>query len=231
MASQHSGYTQNIDGVDYSFHLDGSMANDGWLKVTTSWGYDYDSYIYLKNGVSLTDEWLYDNGSWYYFNSGGLMLKSEAKTINGKNYAFNENGSMRTDKGWKIGLSTYNNPEWTFVDENGEAVIDSWKQINSVWYNFSSSGTLNYNHAQPVRNQNYAYGRSGAMLTNGWNKFDNRFTKGWVYSKPDGQVSTGWFNVGNTDYFASKHDSVILTGSQIINNRLYIFDSSGRLNR
>ena len=71
-----------------------SFAATGWAEEDGTWVY------YDRNGDKVTDKWAKSGNNWYYFQANGKALKQgdsssvALKTINGKKYAFDDEGKM-----------------------------------------------------------------------------------------------------------------------------------------
>jgi len=92
-----------INGKKYFFDGDGHMLS-GWLEdgndlyylgsENEGWAYTEWQYLELDDDIEAD----YDNNeAWFYFQSSGKAHKNKRKYINGKYYAFDENGVMITD--------------------------------------------------------------------------------------------------------------------------------------
>lgn len=173
---------------NYWFWLDddGAMATDMLVE-------DNDDYYYVDvNGVMVTNRWVaVDNEDagddyepdqyWYYFGSNGKAFQGNDnnssprfKTINGKRYAFDEDGKMlygwvssdgerqTDDDGWKGVDGMY-----YLGDENDGALKTGWQEITVLdedwtddnpydenfddeqtrWFYFKSNGKKYYNNS------------------------------------------------------------------------------------
>ena len=67
----------------FSAQDDGHRAQKGWVLTVPA--YDIDASDYKD-----------DEEDWFYFQGNGDMVKNQIKKINGKYYAFNESGEMKT---------------------------------------------------------------------------------------------------------------------------------------
>ena len=67
----------NIGGVYYGFDGDGSMVRNGLV--------DYEYYVDASGKVSFSSGWRKIDGRWYYFGTGGRLLRG-LQMINGKMY-------------------------------------------------------------------------------------------------------------------------------------------------
>ena len=141
---------------DNWFWLDdnGEMAVDQLIE-------DDDDYYYVNEaGAMVSNQWVAieneDAGEedepdayWYYFQANGKAYKRSenassesvsAKTINGKKYAFDEEGRMLY--GWvqggerQTGDEAWMEADYYFGDENDGAMSLGWRQINIIDSNF-----------------------------------------------------------------------------------------------
>ena len=99
--------TTTIDGKVYAFDTEGRMAS-GWQWIDISgtdelYFFGPDTEGWARTGWQQLEpgenERLdnYDDLEWYYFNTNGRAVRDTSKNINGKYYAFDENGVMRSD--------------------------------------------------------------------------------------------------------------------------------------
>jgi hypothetical protein len=134
---------------DNRFYLDdaGNMATDSLIE-------DNDDYYYVDaNGAMVRNRWVaIDNENageenqpdvwWYYFQANGKAYKNNhasgqifKKVINGKTYAFDEDGKMQY--GWvdtNTGVTNYDDNafaecDYYFGDENDGAMSIGWREI------------------------------------------------------------------------------------------------------
>ena len=134
---------------DNRFYLDdaGNMATDSLIE-------DNDDYYYVDaNGAMVRNRWVaIDNEEageenqpdvwWYYFQANGKAYKNThssgnifKKVINGKTYAFDEDGKMQY--GWvkkEDGVTNYDDNayqecDYYFGDENDGAMSIGWREI------------------------------------------------------------------------------------------------------
>jgi D-alanyl-D-alanine carboxypeptidase (penicillin-binding protein 5/6) len=74
----------NVDGADYYFDPDGSMATEWRQFSNSSW------YYFKQSGSMARNYWVESSGTWYYLGSDGVMLKS---TTTPDGYRVNESGA------------------------------------------------------------------------------------------------------------------------------------------
>lgn len=85
--------------------------------------------------VSQADEWVNQNGKWWYRHADGSYTKNDWEMINGKWYYFDADGWMVT--GWVQVKS-----KWYWLKENGAMASDEIITINNKDYVFAESGYM-----------------------------------------------------------------------------------------
>ena len=191
---------------DNRFYLDdaGNMATDSLIE-------DNDDYYYVDaNGAMVRNRWVaIDNEEageenqpdvwWYYFQANGKAYKNThasgnifKKVINGKTYAFDEDGKMQY--GWvkkDDGVTNYDDNayqecDYYFGDENDGAMSVGWREIaltdvadadteqpgNSYWdsdqvrwFYFKSSGVKQTSSTnKTINGRKYGFDEWGRMI-------------------------------------------------------------------
>lgn len=79
---------QYIDGREYYFYDNGAKFS-GWMRDE----YYNEYWTYHGGSGQYENEWLYENGCWYYFDYVGWMVTGE-QLIDGHWYYFGDNGVM-----------------------------------------------------------------------------------------------------------------------------------------
>lgn len=137
---------------------------------------NYDSKYYLDADFSVVVGWKKIRGSWYYFNSEGIMQKGWI--LDNSWYYTNDKGVMQKD--WQeIDGYTY------YFNQYGQMAIYK-RLINNNWYFFNSKGQLqkgfyNYN------DKKYYSDKDGIMVVNEWvNTKKHKY-----YIKADSSVAIG----------------------------------------
>ena len=193
---------------DYWFYLgdDGEMVTDQLIE-------DDDDYYYVNaDGAMISNAWVAieneDAGDedepdqyWYYFQSNGKAYTgsdsntTKFKTINGKKYAFDEEGRMLY--GWvKDGERQTGDDDWTDAeyylgDENDGAMSTGWRLISITdedwdedddtfdedqdrWFYFKSNGKRYANTGsndfvvKTINGKKYGFDENGRMVAE-WN--------------------------------------------------------------
>lgn len=81
-----------INGEWYYFGADGYAYCEKWLKYKNEW------YYFDKDCKMLCEKWLTVGEETFYFNDWGVCDLNYVRTIDGKQYAFNERGALIKDK-------------------------------------------------------------------------------------------------------------------------------------
>ena len=220
----------------YYLDSDGEMAIDQLIE-------DGDNYYYVDiNGVMASNQWVAieneDAGDdnepehyWYYFQANGKALtngdndKVSLKTINGKKYAFDDEGKMlygwvdedsaeRVDDtdsdGFKEGV-------YYFGGEDDGAMTTGWLQLD-ITYDEATNDDYKYTAAAFNDDEDqtrwFYFKSNGKKIfaedgdrtkdkTINGKAFDSKYTESWKYfnSVEDGaRVSKGWFKVVPAEY-------------------------------
>ena len=202
---------------DNRFYLDdaGNMATDSLIE-------DNDDYYYVDaNGAMVRNRWVaIDNAEageenqpdvwWYYFQANGKAYKNShssgnifKKVINGKTYAFDEDGKMQY--GWvkKYDDNAYQECDYYFGDENDGAMSVGWREIALTdvadaeteqpgdsywdsdqvrWFYFKSSGVKQTSSTnKTINGRKYGFDEYGRMIAD-WhaataNDADNQLSR------------------------------------------------------
>ena len=200
---------QTINGTTYVFNASGAMST-GWTKLKEGWRYS-DS-----NGVEYLG-WLGLNGVWYYLDpSNGVMVENASKSIGGRTYTFDANGTMKT--GW-VEMSD----GWHYATTLGDEV-HGWLNDRGTWYYLDPVTGIMATGERTIGGNSYEFASNGAMLT-GWYKRAD----GWHYRKPSGEVGLGWQRVGLDWYYLDPVTGIMATGERTIGGNSYEFASNGAM--
>lgn len=161
------GFVHYVDGKLYSFNDKGQMLT-GWVKLKEYLPNGIASGLYYwqyarSDGSLYCNEWLFQDGKWYYFRNDGRMLANvDNYLIDGKYYSFDLNGACKNSSGvsgkitgWFKVCDGYNdsitrrqNPEscweykWFYYDSNGVMYKNKWLNYSGKWYYFDNDGKM-----------------------------------------------------------------------------------------
>ena len=181
----------------FTFHQDGwyvaRLEVEVWDKEKQDYIWIYSDscangwHYYDQNGTKLKNQWLFDNGNWYYLDGKGVMATGWLLD-NGKYYFLDEtSGLMKT--GW-----LYKDGSWYFLDYWTGARHTGWVWDNNSWYYIYPSGVMATGWIVDNNTWYYMY-PSGSMAT-GWVYTDDA----WYYFRADGSMATGDVIIGDTWY-------------------------------
>ena len=204
------------DGIYYFGGEDDGAMTVGWLQMDITYEEaTNDEYKYVAP-VFTDDE---DQSRWFYFKSNGKKIyadngeETKEKTINGKKYAFDQNGAMVAE--WSMDetkVATADMPAtpgkastakysqaWRYFNsvEDGSRVSKGWFKVVSAeylneekynddedaWYYADGSGNLYAGEFKTIKGKKYAFRNDGRMI-NGL-KFINKNDLTKVYADDD----------------------------------------------
>lgn len=131
-----------------------AMASNGqWESDSTGWKYRLEDGTYLKN------DWVYDDGKWYYLNYNEYMYTGWNK-VSGYRYCFDETGALQT--GWNYDEEE---EEWHYFNEDG-TMQKGWMYDDRSWYWFNNRGEMADNGYKSVDGVRYYFLENGQMAQN-----------------------------------------------------------------
>ena len=190
---------------DYWFYLD----EDGYIATDSIISYNDNFYYVNGDGVMITNAWIEaenenagEDGEpdtvWYYFQSNGKAYKRSdsattisLKTINGKKYAFDEDGQMlfgwvNTEGLMVTDSSAFESCDYYFgtsddgamsvgwveigltdvtIDANEMPAPDYWDTDQTRWFYFQSSGKkVKDNTNKSINGKRYGFDEYGRMI-------------------------------------------------------------------
>ena len=185
------------DGVYYFGGADDGAMTVGWLQMDITYEEaTNDEYKYVAP-VFTDDE---DQSRWFYFKSNGKKIyadngeETKEKTINGKKYAFDQNGAMVAE--WSMDetkVATADMPAtpgkastakysqaWRYFNsvEDGSRVSKGWFKVVSAeylnddkynddedsWHSADGSGNLYAGEFKTIKGKKYAFRNDGRMI-------------------------------------------------------------------
>lgn len=245
--------SSTINGKKYFFDNDGHMVS-GWLDAedgdgeiyylgNENEGWAYTGWQYLELDEDIEED--YDDAeAWFYFQSSGKARKSTRKYIDGKYYAFDDNGVMITDwqeatpDGLPKNLAT---PSKIDLDENGQRSfydVDDGDQGSGWIYTFEDKDetgdekwfylvSSDDNRVFNANGEADKVGSSAQKYTDGSSEDGSaklhvaaRIIKGKTYLFDDkGRMLTGVFKIGK--------NGVSRGNSSPLSEGIYYFNKSG----
>lgn len=261
-----------FNGNTYYFDARGHMITNGEYSPNGK-----DVYRFLPNGIMLSNAYYVDaNGNTYLYNTKGQMYKGgytkfdvtetkdgkESKVvkfryftnegvmakgvtvIDGFTQYFGEDGFQTKDK-----LATYKGKTYYFEAHTGNAIKNTWRNIDGKWYHFDENGVA-ATGAQVINGQKLYFNEDGSQVKGGvvknadgtYSKYDAAtgerltnefFTTGdnnWYYIGSNGKTVTGEVKIGADTYYFAK-DGKQVKGQTVTagNGRIsYYYGDSGK---
>lgn len=264
-SSAASGWVEEDDGWVY-YDSEGYKVTDTWKKSGDNWFYldedgnmsidtlieDEDNLYYVdENGAMVVNRWVQranedESGensaadNWYYFQSTGKAYKAGDKTtlrtIDGKKYAFDEDGKMLY--GWVDensqrldGDYDWKNATYFFGGDNDGVMATGWAQIYVLndedvddetqqaeypWFYFKSNGKKVSGESKTINGLKYSFNSNGVMETSwvkGSDSVGTGSAAGYQYysyadSEEGGNRVKGWFKaIPSEDIDKEAHDA------------------------
>ena len=238
-----------FNGNTYYFDARGHMVTNGEYSPNGK-----DVYRFLPNGIMLSNAFYVDaNGNTYLYNYKGQMYKggytkfdvtetdkdgNESKVvkfryftnegvmakgltvIDGSTQYFGEDGFQTKDK-----LATYKGKTYYFEAHTGNAIKNTWRNIDGKWYHFDENGVA-ATGAQVINGQKLYFNEDGSQVKGGVVKnADGTYSK---YKEGSGELVTNEFFTtdGNVWYYAGANGKTV-TGAQVINGQHLYFNADG----
>ena len=238
-----------FNGNTYYFDARGHMVTNGEYSPNGK-----DVYRFLPNGIMLSNAFYVDaNGNTYLYNYKGQMYKggytkfdvtetdkdgNESKVvkfryftnegvmakgltvIDGSTQYFGEDGFQTKDK-----LATYKGKTYYFEAHTGNAIKNTWRNIDGKWYHFDENGVA-ATGAQVINGQKLYFNEDGSQVKGGVVKnADGTYSK---YKEGSGELVTNEFFTtdGNVWYYAGANGNTV-TGAQVINGQHLYFNADG----
>ncbi len=120
---------------------DGTCAKSTWIMDEDG----INRYWLNADGAMAVNQWVGDNGVWYYVGTDGRLVKNQLlKQNDGKIYWLDEAGIMAANAWIQDGDGA-----WYYMDASGAAYGKGWHNIDGEDYYFLSSGKLAVNCLVP----------------------------------------------------------------------------------
>lgn len=144
-----------------------------------------------------TNNWIEDNGRWWYKHSDGSYTKDGWEQIQGQWYYFDSQGWMQT--GW-----LNDNGTWYYLCGKG-CMETGWQYVNGDWYLMGADGKMRNGWIQDGANWHYL-NEAGKMQT-GWLQLGDT----WYYLYDSGIMATGLIDVAGKMYFLAEDGHMCYT--------------------
>ena len=182
---------------DYDYYLDsnGVMARNRWID---------DTYYVNENGVRLSNQWIYMadssngpgyDGGWFYLDANGRVATDGWRTVNGRRYHFDSDGTMQY--GW---LNLDNNLYY-LGDENDGSMKTGWVALDFDEDRGTEDGTVADMVSYGAMGKWFYFQENGrAVRASGGDSYVSRRINGYrYYFDEQGVMATGWVDVANRE--------------------------------
>lgn len=189
------------DGNYNSYYIDEEyylFDNQGIMQTNKEFGNRY----YGEDGKAVKNKWVQSSGGYRYYNLYGYYNSGwtdsngtecfELVEIDGKYYAFDSNGYMKT--GWVYQWDT-----WYYFNADGSRASNQW--IDDTYY-VDANGSMITNRW--IDDSNYV-GSDGKKTTNTWEFVSN----GWKYKLGDSGYATQRICLINGQSYAFKYNGMM----------------------
>lgn len=184
--------TYMIDGEYYLFDVRGVMQTNK----------ESGNRYYGEDGKAVRNKWIQSSGGYRYYsyncnyycgwtNSDGTEYFNLVE-IDGKNYAFDSKGYMKT--GWVYQWDT-----WYYFNADGSRASNQW--VDDTYY-MDANGSIITNRW--IDDSNYV-GSDGKKTTNTWESVSN----GWKYRLGDSGYASQRLCLIDGQYYAFKYDGMM----------------------
>lgn len=180
-------------------------------------GWSDDGYYY-ENGQMVVSQFKTIDGKTYYFQGDGSLCRDGVYDLDSNQYYFDVNGVMQTN-------FAYNS---NYFGEDGKAVKDQWVQFGNKWRYYGYSGSYYTGYFYDIDEKKYAFDDDGYALT-GWQKIWDtwyyfsekgmRLENQWVdggqyYVVSDGSMVTNLW-IDNSNYVGADGKKTVNTWEQV----------------
>jgi glucan-binding YG repeat protein len=208
---------------NYWVNPKGQMYLNLLFKKDNAW------YYATSDGHLALNEWISIGKNKYFFDSSNQMVKGQNYWANYQYYKFDQNGNA-------IQLSPHKNAwyqdeygNWYYIESDGQAVHDTWYDIDSRSYYFDSMGRMVTDTETWIDGKYYKFDQNGNVTQlspqkEGWYYNHNS----WYYLDKDGQaLNNGWHKVQGEWYCFDMQWEMMSNISIYINGYVYRFDTQG----
>lgn len=137
------------------------------------------------------NEWVEKQGSYYYYNEKGEMIKGTDYFISTDRYFFDKNGKMLTDWYYSDKRGTY-----VYLGNDGKA-RKGWQLINEKWYYFGKTSGFMETDWQKIDGEWYYFDKKNGDL-----KTSTFIDDTYLVDENGKMIHSGWFNInGQMLYF------------------------------
>ena len=185
-----------------------------------------------QENAMVPDGWQQVNGNWYYYRNGEALKGSQTVPIDKTNtdlgatdwYFFDETGAMQTGPIPMFG-------GYQAYQDDGRLLHSGWELIGGKYYYAQPNQQLSLGSVYiPVREDTSISDWYYITVENGMRVGSVPIYGGYqCYYESGRLVYGGWATVNGKTYYADPSNQQLKTGTAVIDNVTYIFDSTGML--
>lgn len=282
LAATTTGW-ENTDGT-WHYLKNGDYLTNDWAKSGDAYYYLDDNgeltmdkliddgtnlYYVGSDGQMVKNQWKYlttedDDGEarWYYFQSTGKAARatsenSKTLTVDGKKYAFDENGKMLygfvndgemidedgdvLEADYYYGDSSDGSLKYGWIKISDLSNITGYDDYSTLWLYFGTNGKKVTSASKTIDGNKYSFDTNGVMIS-GWvatasdtkyysDESDGYLAKNtWIHAIPGADVDATDYSEGTMRWFYANSSGQIYRDTvKKIGSKYYVFDSVGRM--
>ena len=181
----------------YIYKINGKNQESGRI------GNKYDIF----NGILARDAWFTSGNMYFYYDENGEKVTNTIKRIDGKDYAFKEDGSAVQNDFFQD----------KYFDENRELVVNKFQEIDGKTYWINIEGKKDRN---PNNECNSEYALTGRQIID---------DKEYLFSNNGEKYKNFWNEDSTGTKYYDENGVMAKDGEKTINGKRYFFDATGRL--
>lgn len=259
--AMHTGWKYLDAGSKWVYYGDDGVMSKGQKKIDNAWYYfdektgarvtgwkniaAQNKIVYYDTNGQLVRGQKKIDGNWYYFDektgaritgwknitaqnkvvyydANGRLVYGQQK-IDGNWYYFNEKTGARVS-GWKYWSD---GKKWVYYQANG-AMAKGQVKVNGAWYYFNEkTGARVSGWKYWSDGKKWVYYAANGKMTYG----DAKIGGYWYYfNTKTGKMHIGWLKLTADTYYYDTNGHMV-TGTQTINGKTYLFASDGKLQK
>ncbi len=188
-------------------------------------------------GTALAAEksgWIKSGKAWYYYVNDEEYLIGGIYPIDGKAYAFDDNGKLVTTNGWYSVFYGDSDEDgykvWYYLDGKG-VCRTGWQKLSGKWYYFDKEYGSMYTYASYVDDKPYMFSKNGVLVEKaGWYELNwGDDYPDYFYLKKSGEMVLGWKKISGKWYYfnAELTGAMAKDGTTVIDGKPYFFKKNG----
>ncbi|WP_273382322.1 NlpC/P60 family protein [Enorma phocaeensis] len=220
---------------------DGRLAKNEWV-VTSTFGQGLQRY-WFDGSAAVAKEGLYDTGGgwWTYVTDQGYVLRGKHDTGRGRVYVADNDGRLAAlgadggGSGWLVtGAYDGGALQRYYIDGEAHAAVSGFFKVgDSAYFGVGGKGYVLRGHASwgssvlLANNGGVMPGAAGWVFSDDYNQGLQRYWIDGVAGQPGYfGAKTGFFSVGNSDYYG-RSEGYVLRGGMVVGDRFVYANNDG----